>query len=106
MEKNWSNRPHDIQACKNLNKALNISPIICQLLIQRGIQTFEQAKTFFRPKIENLHSPFLMQDMTKACDFLINVIENKKKVMVYGDYDVDGTCAVSMFTIFLQKFIS
>ena len=103
MEKNWSNRPHDIQASKKLNKALNINPIICQLLSQRGIQTFEQAKTFFRPKIENLHSPFLMQDMTKACDCLINVIESKKKVMVYGDYDVDGTCAVSMFTLFLQK---
>ena len=79
MEKNWSNRPHDIQASKKLNKALNINPIICQLLSQRGIQTFEQAKTFFRPKIENLHSPFLMQDMTKACDCLINVIESKKK---------------------------
>ena len=77
---------------------------IAKLLIQRGITSFEEAKSFFKPEIQNLHDPFLMEDMRLAVDRISEAIKNKEKVLVYGDYDVDGTTAVAIVYSFLKRF--
>jgi single-stranded-DNA-specific exonuclease len=77
---------------------------IATLLLQRGISTFEEARTFFRPELKNLHDPFLMKDMQKAVARINEAIEKKEKIMVYGDYDVDGTTAVALVFSFLKRF--
>lgn len=79
-----------------LAEALGCSPVLCQLLVQRGITTFAQAKSFFRPQLTDLHDPFLMNDMEKAVDRLNRAIGNKERILVYGDYDVDGITAVAL----------
>ncbi len=84
---------------------LNIDVFLSNLLVQRGIETFEEAKVFFRPDYEHLHDPFLMKDMDKAIDRLEKAIQNNEKVYVYGDYDVDGTTSVSLVYSFLQDYI-
>jgi single-stranded-DNA-specific exonuclease len=83
---------------------INISTSLASLLAQRGIQTFDQAKYFFRPNLENLHDPFLMKGMTVAVNRLCDAVFNGEKVLVYGDYDVDGTTAVATVYSFLKKF--
>lgn len=87
-----------------LQGQLNIPIEIAQLLTIRGITDFDQAKIFFRPEEENLHDPFLMKDMEKAACRLSSAIRNREKVVIYGDYDVDGTTAVSILYIFLKGF--
>ncbi|MFM7764198.1 MAG: single-stranded-DNA-specific exonuclease RecJ, partial [Sphingomonadales bacterium] len=82
---------------------LNIHPHLASILIQRGIETYLQAEKFFRPKIEDLHDPFLMQDMEKAIERIDKAIANGEKIMVFGDYDVDGTTAVSIVYSFLSN---
>ena len=82
---------------------LNIHPILAQLLVQRGVNTFDEAKHFFRPSLSDLHDPFLMKDMDKAVERISNAILNKEKILVYGDYDVDGTTAVSLVYTFLHN---
>jgi len=94
----------DIQ--KNLSNDLNISPILSKLLVQRGIRTFEEARRFFRPDFANLHDPFLMADMEKAVNRLTEAIQENEKILIYGDYDVDGTTSVSLVYKFLKKFYS
>ena len=89
-----------------LSEALGISPVLCQLLVQRGITTFAQAKSFFRPQLADLHDPFLMNDMEKAVDRLNRAIGNKERILVYGDYDVDGITAVALVYKFLKQFYS
>lgn len=89
-----------------LSEALGISPVLCQLLVQRGITTFAQAKSFFRPQLADLHDPFLMNDMEKAVDRLNRAIGNKEKILIYGDYDVDGITAVALVYKFLKQFYS
>jgi single-stranded-DNA-specific exonuclease len=91
---------------KNLSDELNISPILSKLLIQRGIHTFEEARRFFRPDFANLHDPFLMADMEKAVTRLTEAIQENEKILIYGDYDVDGTTSVSLVYKFLKKFYS
>lgn len=91
---------------KRLASELNISPILAQLLVQRGIHTFEQARNYFRPDFANLHDPFLMADMEKAVARLTNAIQENEKILIYGDYDVDGTTSVSLVYKFLKKFYS
>src|SRR5690554_4393123 len=73
------------------------------MLLQRGISTFEEAKALFRPSLETLHDPFLMKDMDKAIDRLESAMLKQEKILVYGDYDVDGTTAVSLFYGFMRK---
>ena len=85
---------------------LGISPILCQLLVQRGIKTFDEAKRFFRPQLEDLHDPFLMNDMHKAVNRLNRAMGRKEKILVYGDYDVDGITAVALVYKFLRQFYS
>ena len=87
-----------------LSEALGISPVLCQLLVQRGITTFAQAKSFFRPQLADLHDPFLMNDMEKAVDRLNRAIGNKERILVYGDYDVDGITGVALVYKFLKQF--
>jgi single-stranded-DNA-specific exonuclease len=77
---------------------------IANLLVQRGVKTFDQAKAFFRPSLSDLHDPFLMKDMDAAVLRLEHAIKNREKIMIYGDYDVDGTTAVSLFLTFLKSY--
>lgn len=91
---------------KQLASELNISPILAQLLVQRGIHTFEEARKYFRPDFANLHDPFLMADMEKAIERLTDAIQDNEKILIYGDYDVDGTTSVSLVYKFLKKFYS
>ncbi|MEP6804455.1 MAG: single-stranded-DNA-specific exonuclease RecJ [Flavobacterium sp.] len=88
---------------KHLAQALNVEDFVATLLIQRGIETFEDAKNFFRPKLEHLHDPFLMKDMDKAVARIEMAIENEENIMVFGDYDVDGTTAVSLVSSYLKS---
>jgi len=90
-----------VQALQN---ALQVDEIIATLLVQRGIETFEQAKTFFRPTLEDLHNPYLMKDMDKAVSRIENAIANNENILVFGDYDVDGTTAVSLVSSYLRSF--
>jgi single-stranded-DNA-specific exonuclease len=83
-----------------------MSPILCNLLLKRGIRTVAEAKQFFRPKLSNLHDPFLMKDMRTAVDRLNKALGRKERILVYGDYDVDGTTAVALVYKFLQQFSS
>lgn len=89
-------------AVVELAKQLNGNEIVATLLLQRGIKTFEEAKKFFRPSLEDLHDPFLMKDMDKAVARIETAISNGEKILVYGDYDVDGTTAVALFYTFLK----
>jgi single-stranded-DNA-specific exonuclease len=94
----------DIQ--NKLAQELNISPILSKLLVQRDIHSFEEARRFFRPDFANLHDPFLMADMDKAVIRLTEAIHDNEKILIYGDYDVDGTTSVSLVYKFLKKFYS
>ena len=82
---------------------LNLDPVLANLLVQRDIKTYDEAKNFFRPSLDNLHDPFLMKDMDKAVERLEQAIKNDEKILVYGDYDVDGTTAVSLVYMFIKK---
>lgn len=86
-----------------LEKALEIDHTLAKLLIQRGIENYDEAKAFFRPSLENLHDPFLMKDMDKAISRILKAIEKKENILVYGDYDVDGTTAVALVAKFLLQ---
>jgi len=91
------------ETIQKLAVELSIHPILAQLLVQRGVTTFDEAKHFFRPSLSDLHDPFLMKDMDKAVERISNAILNKEKILVYGDYDVDGTTAVSLVYTFLHN---
>src|SRR4051812_32601817 len=107
MEKRWTIKPlGDETITKKLISELGIDKITANLLIQRGITNFEDAKKFFRPSIDTLHDPFLMKDMDKAITRLEKAIDQKEKILVYGDYDVDGTTSVALVYSFLKKIIA
>ena len=100
----WKLKPSpDTQKIFELKKSLGVSKKICALLLDRGIDTFEKAKTFFRPQLSMLHDPFLMKDMDKAVSRLLKAMTSKEQIRVYGDYDVDGTTSVSMMYLFLKS---
>lgn len=104
MQKSWRiKKPADINDLKHLSAALNVDMAIANLLIQRGIKTFSEARSFFRPKLSDLHDPFLMKDMDKAVARIKTAIDNNEKVMIYGDYDVDGTTSVALMYSFLRS---
>lgn len=86
-----------------LQSELKIHPALCSMLVARGIETFEQAKLFFRPSLQQLHDPFLMKDMDKAVNRIITAISNNEKILIYGDYDVDGTTAVATVYSFFKE---
>ena len=104
MQNLWTLKPlPDAEIVSCLQESLGVAPIIASLLAQRGINTYEEAKQFFRPQLSDLNDPFLMKDMDLAVQRLHTAISNKEKVLVYGDYDVDGTTAVSLMYLFLKQ---
>ena len=106
MGKVWNiKKEGDINIIKHLSAALNVNMVIANLLAQRGITTYSEAQSFFRPKITDLHDPFLMKDMDKAVERLERAINNQENVLIYGDYDVDGTTSVAMMYQFLRTRI-
>lgn len=103
----YSELSEEQEQIKNrLADELSISPILAQLLIQREITTFEEARSFFRPDLNDLHDPFLMKDMDLAVERLTKAMHNNEKILIYGDYDVDGTTSVALVYRFLIKFYS
>ncbi len=90
---------------KALSQSLGVEEALATLLVQRGVQTFEEAETFFRPDLAQLHDPFLMAGMREAVERLEKSIHQQEKVLIYGDYDVDGTTAVAMLYRFLQPYL-
>ena len=98
--------PQELEKSHKLARELGISPILGQLLIQRDIQTPEDAKSFFYPDLKDLHDPFLMQDMDLAVERLNQAILNKERILIYGDYDVDGTTSVALVYRFLKLYYS
>ena len=96
----------DKQLVKSLSESLGIDEILAILLVQRGITNFEEAKNFFRPSLSQLHDPFLMKDMDKAVDRLQKAMNNGEKILIYGDYDVDGTTAVALIYTYLKNFVN
>lgn len=106
METRWIiAQEADKQKVRDLSDALSIDKNLASLLVQRGITTFEEARDFFRPSLSHLHDPFLMKDMDKAVDRLQAAMKNGEKVLIYGDYDVDGTTAVALlYTYFKNIF--
>lgn len=102
-QKRWTLRPVDDTVVHNLQQALNINPAICRILATRGVHDFDSARLFFRPELSHLHDPFLMKGMRKAVDRITEAVEWHERIMVYGDYDVDGTTAVSLMYSFLKE---
>ena len=96
--------PDRQQAANELAEKIGMSPVMAGLLIQRGIKTESAAKRFFRPMLNELIDPFLMNDMDVAVDRLNDAMGRKERIMVYGDYDVDGCTAVALVYKFLQQF--
>lgn len=104
MEKRWViNEPGDEETVGALMESLGVDRVIANLLVQRGITNFDMAKAFFRPSLDDLHDPFLMKDMCKAVDRLVIAMEKQERVMVYGDYDVDGTTSVALVYTYLKS---
>jgi len=99
----WTLKPTpDTSIVNALVERLNVDTIIATLLVQRGIETFDQAKKFFRPSLDDLHDPFLMKDMDRAVDRIESAIRNEENILVYGDYDVDGTTSVALMSSYLS----
>ena len=105
MQKRWVLKPkNDSKKVQELQSELGISEVIADLLVNRDIEAFDQAKAFFRPSLTQLHDPFLMKDMDKAIFHIEKAIGNNKKILIYGDYDVDGTTAVAVVYSFFRTF--
>ena len=101
----WTIKPKPSEEkIKHLAAALNVEDFVATLLVQRGIETFDQAKAFFRPSLEHLHDPFLMKDMDKAVERIELAIANQENILIFGDYDVDGTTAVSLVSSYLKSY--
>ena len=104
MKRRWVKKEHgEKDTIQHLSKVLNINKHLANILVQRGITTFEEAHSFFRPSLDDLHDPFLMKDMDKAVNRIEQAINDKEKILVYGDYDVDGTTAVALVYSFLKE---
>ncbi|MHA7129588.1 single-stranded-DNA-specific exonuclease RecJ [Algoriphagus namhaensis] len=91
-------------AITRLKEQINVDGILANILLQRGVHDFEQAKEFFRPSLDSLHDPFLMKDMDQAVNRILEAIRKEEKILIYGDYDVDGTTAVALVYSFLKSF--
>ena len=92
-----------LEKSKKLSDELGVSPVLTGILVKRGIDTFEGARSFFRPSLDNLHDPFLMDGMQLAVDRIVKAVADKEKILVYGDYDVDGTNGVALMWTFLNS---
>ena len=104
VEKIWKMREGaDAENIRQLSSELGVDPVLAELLVQRNVRTFEQARSFFRPNLADLHDPFLMKDMDMAVERVRQAVVSGEKILVYGDYDVDGTTAVSLVYSFLRR---
>lgn len=103
MEKRWNILSADNEKIKTLYASLKVHSSICKILVQRGIDDFDKAKHYFRPQLKDLHDPMLMKDMQKAIDRILSAFQQKEKILVFGDYDVDGTTSVACMYQFLCK---
>ena len=107
MEKKWNiHQISNTKAVSDLQETLSVDKRVAELLVLRGVTTFAEAKTFFRPTIDMLINPFEMKGMQVAIDRIVTAIANKEKVLIFGDYDVDGTTSVALVYSFFQKYIS
>ena len=105
MDKRWVIKVTEEEKVQSLQQELKIHPVICNLLVQRGITTYQEAKQFFRPSLDDLHDPFLMRDMEKAVKRITEAINNQERILIFGDYDVDGTAAVAlMYAFFYSRY--
>lgn len=104
MQLRWKINEADEQKVVALANTLKISQVVCRLLVQRGIETYEEARKFFRPELSHLYNPFLMRDMDKAIARISEAIARNEKILIYGDYDVDGTTAVATVYSFFKDF--
>lgn len=103
-ERKWALKDAaDADAIGRLSAELGIDPVLAKLLVQRNVATFEDARRFFRPSLEDIHNPFLMKDMDKAVERLRSAVRGREKILIYGDYDVDGTTAVALVYSFLRR---
>lgn len=100
--KRWNFLETDNKKVAELQQELRIHPAILKILIQRGVETFDEAKSFFRPDLKQLHNPFLMKDMHRAVARISKAVKQNEKILIFGDYDVDGTTAVSLVYLFLK----
>jgi len=103
MEKRWKIIPSTYEQINQLHQELKVSKPICDILLKRGIATYDKAKHFFRPQLTDLHNPYLMKDMDKAVARISQAFEQTEKILVFGDYDVDGTTSVALMYQFLCK---
>jgi len=101
-QKRWRIKTYNQDKAGVLFKELKIHPVLCNILTQRGVESFEDAKNFFRPQLTHLHDPFLMKDMQKAVHRIMDAFTKQEKILVFGDYDVDGTTAVACMYQFLK----
>src|SRR5665647_1060548 len=107
MEKRWVLKEKvDPEVVARLCQELSTDENLVQLLVQRGITGFDEARDFFRPSLDNLHDPFLMKDMDKAILRIEEAFKNKEHILIYGDYDVDGTTAVALVYTFFKEHYS
>lgn len=105
MQKRWVHVPKaSVESSRSLEKELGVSTILSELLVNRGMSSFEDAKCFFRPTLDDLHDPFLMRDMDKAVERIERAVGAKENILIYGDYDVDGTTAVTVTYSFFRQF--
>ncbi|AIM38703.1 single-stranded-DNA-specific exonuclease RecJ [Sphingobacterium sp. SG20118] len=107
MQKRWVLKSKsEVKKVNQLSNELGINPVLAELLVSRNIETFDASKQFFRPSLDQLHNPFLMQDMEKAIARITTAIGQNEKILIYGDYDVDGTTAVALVYSFFREFHS
>ena len=103
-EKRWIIREdYDLETVEKLAASLGVDKIIATLLVERGVTTFEEARRFFRPGLDQIHDPFLMKGMKEAIERINEAIRQQERIMVYGDYDVDGTSAVALVYSYLRE---
>lgn len=106
MERRWKILSADENKIAELKRELKISYALCKILVQRGIDSYDNAKDYFRPQLSQLHDSFLMKDMDKAVNRILSAIKDQEKILVFGDYDVDGTTSVAVMYRFLKKIYS
>ncbi len=105
MNKRWIYKALPLKEhVEELGKSINVNPSLATLLLQRGISNFDQARKFFRPSLDDLHSPFLMRDMERAVERIKRAVDRKEKILIYGDYDVDGTTSVALVYSYIKQF--
>jgi single-stranded-DNA-specific exonuclease len=106
MSQKWIYKPEpDEEIVDGLSSSLGFGTFESKLLVLRGIDNYQKAREFFKPNLTDIHNPFLMADMQKAVERIATAIENGEKILVYGDYDVDGTTAVALMYLYLSKIV-